>query len=78
MCPSIVPGPAVPATDAAAAQQPSGCGVLRPRDVLDVVHNAYLIALGRCGIGLPMHDSVRIVRDMTMNRFGRAVEDVVR
>jgi hypothetical protein len=46
--------------------------------VLDVAHNAYLIARGRCGIALPMHNSVRIVGDTTMNRFGRAVEDVVR
>jgi hypothetical protein len=52
--------------------------VLRLRDVLDVGHNAYLIALSRCGIALPMHNSVRIVGDTTMSRFGWAVEDVVR
>jgi hypothetical protein len=30
------------------------------------------------GIGPPMSNSVRNVRNMTTSRFGRAVEDVVR
>jgi hypothetical protein len=37
-----------------------------------------LIARSTYGIGASMSNSVRIVRDMTTSRFGRAVEDVVR
>lgn len=40
--------------------------------------NSDLMARGRCGIAARMNGSVHIVRDMSMTRFGRAVEDVVR
>jgi hypothetical protein len=36
------------------------------------------MACSPSGIGPPMSNSVRIVRDMTTSRFGWAVEDVVR
>ena len=40
--------------------------------------NSDLIAHMRCGIAALMNSSVCIVHHMTMTRFGRAVEDVVR
>ena len=40
--------------------------------------NSNLIAHRRYGIAALMNSSVCIVRDMTMTRFGWAVEDIVR